>query len=1738
MSATQSVEQLQRELKKTVVDYIETEYFGKSPELRERCDDELRNTTLLFQDPYFEATPAYETARNGISNSNIPPAAKRYLEEMVREGRGVFENPYEHQIKALEAFWSGQDVLVSTGTGSGKTECFMWPMISKLSEEAARNPRSWKQRGVRSLVMYPMNALVADQLSRLRKILGGPDSEFSTTWNAGTMRGRRPQFGMYTGRTPYPGPKQSNKKDLKYAETVMRDLVEISDDEKRKLIDCGRMPSKENLEAFAREIENHQVGWSSRDAELLTRFEMRAHTPDILVTNYSMLQYMLIRTTEDPIWVDTREWLHLNPEEKLLVIIDEAHMYKGSAGGEVALLLRRLMHKLSIPSHRIQFILTSASIPEDDTSTVKFYRDMTGKAAASLEIVRGSAVQCNINGDLEISAKDLNNIDLNALAGEDDEITAQIDNLSSILDIQHLPFETKAEAQLWLGSTLPRVRAFERLNSAVRGSCLTLDELADAVFPDQPDRNTATDILLNLSALALGSKDASLLPVRMHMFVRGVQELTACINPACPDGAHDGLPLGKISINHAPGRCACGAKTYDLQTDRNCGAVFIKGYVSTQEGDYYFWNEAPAASTGFKKALLYIPHEGEKVISKNACWINSITGKVYQDDSHAGENGYLRVIVCKDDDQENRNDSQGANCPKCGSQIYLTDYITKGDEPFYNIIAKQFEMQPLSTSEAALKKNPNAGRKVILFSDSRQGAARIARDLSSASDKNLMTKLIAIAAHKVEDEYADKATLELVYPAFLDAIRINETSVFSGDDRRRVLDDIQAVIEELEDEEYGEALMHLPQAPTPYAQALLACLCDKYRTYCDASIGWIRPVKKSVRKACRRLGANDISVTEEEFESIFFAWSSYILVRNAAIDQDMDDLIKIDFMPPRASIGIGLDNIFEGQRRGKRSLVTVLKQHFPDEQIDEISKELKRFLLPNKDSNRGHLNPKMVYLHVDPDAEWMACPACGKIVPSTLWGVCPRCKQGEPQKLKSFDGIAFWRDPLVEALRGTSSSLKSSINTEEHTAQLSHKDQQGDTWSTTEEYEMRFQDIYIGDKCDPVDILSCTTTMEVGIDIGSLTAVGLRNIPPMRENYQQRAGRAGRRGTAISTILTYVDTHPFDNSYFDNPSKIVRGELREPRIDVENIKLVRRHLATVIFSDYSGNQDESIETIKLDDFFTNRFDSFKHFLEDYRLSAEELKTLVPVGLHIDLDEIKRNIFDDLLELKRTFGTTPAVFLETDGEQYQNLLDALLKAAILPTYSFPRNVIGFDVEDSETNGRTLKEEPQRSLELALSEYAPGREIIIDKKTYISGGLFSHVSKYSKNPEHAAHPAKAYFESESYRKEVCFCGNPACGWFGLKEDLNESGGCPLCSNTELDRYDLLKPWGFAPKNGRAASNFDKPQRSYAEPPSYSAIPNERLKSTHYANLSFKDRKDCTLVIANRGPENAGFDICGLCGAAVPAQAHGTESLIRGLKPPYISSANNSRAFCAHDFHHSVVIGGTFNTDMVIFQIETDAEEVCSDYNNPWLREATASLAEAFRLAAVSLLDIDFNELCVGSRRRFAGSTTYIDIYLFDALSSGAGYSSLLANEEIIDRLLGEVRSVLNDCDCDRACLRCLKHFKNKQLHGLLNRFAALDLLNYAMNGTVQSKCRQTATKLFQPLQTSLQEERVFVDRVDGMCMSVSHNGRSALIRIIPDMAVKPKSSTDLIMWESEIEHNLPTAFNTVVSKLISC
>ena len=168
-----SIESTHEALKNKLIDYVETAYFGKNDELRNLCKDELELQGVMWQEPYIEANPAYLSVEDGIHNSsNIPDDIKEILGKMTSRDLGVYKSPYSHQIEAVEAFYQGRDLFVSTGTGSGKTECFMWPMISKLVREAKVNKKSWHQRGVRAMMLYPMNALVSDQLGRLRRMIG------------------------------------------------------------------------------------------------------------------------------------------------------------------------------------------------------------------------------------------------------------------------------------------------------------------------------------------------------------------------------------------------------------------------------------------------------------------------------------------------------------------------------------------------------------------------------------------------------------------------------------------------------------------------------------------------------------------------------------------------------------------------------------------------------------------------------------------------------------------------------------------------------------------------------------------------------------------------------------------------------------------------------------------------------------------------------------------------------------------------------------------------------------------------------------------------------------------------------------------------------------------------------------------------------------------------------------------------------------------------------------------------------------------------------------------------------------------------------------------------------------------------------------------------------------------------------------------------------------------------------
>ena len=374
-----------KELRTELENYIKSQYFAKTPILLSAVSDQLDNEGILYQKPYIESSPAYKVKFNGIQSANIPDWMKDYFLSLSNAGVGVYPSPFVHQINALEAASAGKDLFVATGTGSGKTECFMWPLLAKLADEARNSKETWQMRGIRTIIMYPMNALVSDQVSRLRRLIGDSENKFVNIYREICGNNvRRPQFGMYTGRTPYPGPEPNKNQDRRLEKTLERMSFPVSESEQHffeQLMKEGKTPAKADMKSFLEALHESRHIPNDEDAELITRFEMQQFCPDILITNYSMLEYMLLRPREAKMWNDTKDWLESDPKNKLLFVIDEAHMYRGSSGGEVALLIRRLFHKLEITRDRVQFILTTASMPdaseEDKKAVMKFATELT-----------------------------------------------------------------------------------------------------------------------------------------------------------------------------------------------------------------------------------------------------------------------------------------------------------------------------------------------------------------------------------------------------------------------------------------------------------------------------------------------------------------------------------------------------------------------------------------------------------------------------------------------------------------------------------------------------------------------------------------------------------------------------------------------------------------------------------------------------------------------------------------------------------------------------------------------------------------------------------------------------------------------------------------------------------------------------------------------------------------------------------------------------------------------------------------------------------------------------------------------------------------------------------------------------------------------------------------------------------------------------------------------------------------
>lgn len=1690
-------------LKERLINYITAQYFSENEVLLKGTREFLRKTGVLFQEPFIESAPAYQTVKDGFSGADLPESLKQYMKKLMDYNLGVFKRPFVHQIKALEAFAHGNDLLVTTGTGSGKTECFIWPMLSKIMSEAVQYPSVWEKEGIRTLVLYPMNALVSDQLGRLRRILGRPDDAFMKIIKelAGNEC-RRPRFGMYTGRTPYAG-QQDVTKDKEIAKALTEHYINCDEEEREQILSIGRIPAKENLEEYIGRLRQGIYTPAEQDAELYTRQEMQTICPDILITNYSMLEYTLMRPIEDSLWEKTSTWLHQSSQNKLLLIIDEAHMYRGAPGGEVALLIRRLLSKLDIGRDKVQCILTTASVPRGkDEELLDFACGLTGAELAKNPFVLIQGVQAKIvnatTGTLEDASK-LAQIDAGLLQDTISNRLVQLKKLSDLLAWDR----PDGNYEMWLYRHLSQYPPMNFMIQLCRGKAISLAELTSALFPGVEEQVAAKalETLLALGPLArknYGQEDECvLLPSRVHMLFKGLRGVFACINPECSHGySAKGFSIGRIYEQGNLTCKHCGARVFELVGDRRCGTVFIRAYRDSQDKENFMWQEQSRILTEPQEIHLWIVPEGrvsvfeEKKKAKKSSkekrnetarygYLDVKTGKLFYDARCEGKKECIRVLVPQEKDQET-NIFTFYECPHCGKQrLKLQTFATRGNEPFANLTIEQLWTQSVRNPSLV-----NYGKKVLLFSDSRQRAAALARDMTLISDGDAGRQAIMVAAQKLMK--TNRTELSYLYYAFLQVVCEQQIQFFYGDDHDRFHEDVEKYKKRYFNKkavpDYDRVKRYIgSQPPRMFYQLLFRHLCDSFYSLSKLCLGQVMIMEDNEDVIDEMESIAQLTqLSPQEVKRIYNAWIAHILRDDLAIFPNVPDEVRNNVVR-YDKVQFGVDEKHKLPRAIKKLLQ---ENHISEEVTNKLETRFYEFFLARKgdDSMSSHhnryLNPNFLTLFVATDQKWIRCDRCTETSIFSLYGSCIYCGSNlylEQLCTADLERYYFWRKPVLDALNGK--TIKN-VNTEEHTAQLSHKDDQQDVWSTTEEYELRFRNIKIKDNASPIDVLSCTTTMEVGIDIGSLTAIGLRNVPPMRENYQQRAGRAGRKGSSVSTIVTYTDNGPHDAWYFRHPEEIIAGEPRVPWIDSRNQKLTERHLNMVLLQEYFRFHRKSLDDIEVSPFFENNGEiGYSYFIAwvqgELPLAVKKAKTLLPEYQKFSYDKYLTDLTNELQTIREKVISQPLVYKQRitnrreEDAKPKMLMDVLFEEGILPTYSFPRNVVSFYIDKG--NGRGIDQRPERALDIALSEYAPGRLLVVNKKSYISGGLYDHYTKYHK--EYSKEAAVPWLMIDDYYKDVYCCQNPKCGWFSMQADHLQ---CPLCSSG-LTLHKVVKPWGFAPRNGEnIPETRDKQEYSYVSQPSYSSLPEntEGMLQVGISGLLYmEERSDQELIMINKGPEDNGFDLCRKCGAIDPAiiPDKDKKERKRPYKYPYFKQDTQS---CNHE-RENVFLGHKFLTDMLVLELQLNNSDINIKEADLeiWLLPALTTLAETLSLAAGKTLDIEFNDLKAGYRLRHREDGLVADLFLYDSLSSGAGYASRVA--QCIDAVLDKAEELLEGCTCETSCPNCIRHFWNQRFHSRLDRFAGLQLMKWvryremaaALSQKEQAKSLKTLNSILQ-------------------------------------------------------------------------
>ncbi|WP_096787620.1 DEAD/DEAH box helicase [Rhodobacter sp. CZR27] len=1584
----------------------------------------------LLADPVIEVAqdwaPASETF-GAMAGKLLDERLVRALDQAARERMPASRKPYLHQVRAWEAAGAGHSVLVSSGTGSGKTECFMIPILNDILREPHVGG------GIRAIIVYPLNALIQSQRDRL------------SAWAEGL--GGKVSYVLYNGDTP-----------------------------------------------------EKNSGTIGALGEVLDRKSLREKPPSILVTNITMLEYMLLRAEDQSI---------LKKSQGLLrwIVLDEAHSYVGAQASEMAMLLRRVRAAFGVEPENVRLMATSATI-EDDTGTrlSEFMQGLSGAGADKVTVIQGEAVEAPFP-------------------------EAAADTPLDLGSLKMLPDDAARWEAL---APHPRIQALRpRLKSG-----LTLGEIALHAF-GRADAHDEAETLLDLVAQACATPESlPLLRWRGHLFLRALGGAWACLDPACPHAAaelRDGeWPFGQVHFTLRE-RCTCGAPCMELAICNDCGTPHLKAQQefgaqhrlvlpqALVEDDYATDIEEDGTQTGPAPQTDFWVTSAATV--GRLVYVNAETLEIFSNLAELPP-GHLPLRVV---------DAEPV-CP-CSETRDTSSFKHLRFSPAYLMgqnMQTMIEAFSLPDSEPAAK--PLAGRGAISFTDSRQGVARLAAKLQAEAERSLTRSFLW---HEVQAAQTAAAPLPLENIARLRQgiqamLAIGDES--TADLLQSQLDAVMAQTSATSGVKWNTAVSDLAGHPELglFVREVWKDRGDEFVNQNEA-LAQVLLMREIMRRPVRQNNAETMGLARLAFPALERAVleqelplelqgrgvtkEDYLGLVLSAVDLFFREKMVVALQPEHHMRWIApkwgqlrkacSNNVAKEDRLGSEAFPTALvpeasRMHrvalnalaltggargdLADlEDADGVLRKVYQLIVWHacKLWTQNAVALDFSKAEIQPYRKAWLCPLSRRVFayaikgcspldatrPMTelLFPTAPLARRGglmaaERSEMaewlaKDLDVARLREQKVWTGLHNRAVLYSPYMRAQEHSAQLAR--------SQLKEYEKAFNE-------GQINLLACSTTMEMGVDLSNVGLVVNSNVPPSVSNYRQRVGRAGRRREPWAFGVTWCRDMPLDNQVFEEPRRLLHGRMAAPRVTLNSPILMARHVNAAAFAGWVRGQGGMKVMDKIGPFFGMDAEgkiqpdaAVDRFLA--ALNGPEAATLLP-GVETLLRgsclegravvELARQVAGEMKRIVdrwrgeyKALVQRGAASSEADVSQALKaraanmhgayLLSELSKEGFTPAYGFPSDVVTFDHIGKRRGQDTgWRDEMQgrggasRTLDVALREYAPGSDLVINGLVYTSEGI---------RPAWSSQANASHLED---LRQLCKCS--ACGKPHLARDLPEVCSCGASLQVAASRK-TLRPVGFV---GRSephigyellkSPTFRMPEIS-ADDAAWSDLPGGpafRLRATAKGQV----------ITLGSGEEDAGYAICLVCGRA--ASEHTADAFGKGPLPaamdghrPLISGPKSSMV-------SGRCIGGegTSKIQRHVHLVHDRMTDVFEMQMPQGTTQGTGlAFAAALREVLSSWLGVDAEEIGLATGISMgADQSRRVSAYLFDRAAGGAGLSLRLGEEGRVAALISKVVDRL-ECPegCSHGCPACILRPDMNMAQVSPNRPAAAELAGQLRN-----------------------------------------------------------------------------------------